>query len=187
MANTLVVKLSVESSLLRESKATSEGELTRVRTCGVRVELESSGNTRYISTVTPTMVVVELKPASRPVNVALLTFVVSFNIKSSAASISNLPVESGRVAIAIVLRTPPVEKLKATCADDLEQTVQSINSNAVAVLNFILLISGLLWYTDAAIIVLSSKMFRAIFPDKSVGDKLKGELCNLVSISKRCI
>ena len=101
---------------------------------------ESSGNTLYISTVTPTMVGAELKPASRPVNVALLIFVVPFNIKSSAASISNLPVDSGRDAIAIVLRTPPVEKLKATCADDLELIEQSVNSNAVATRNFMLLL-----------------------------------------------
>ena len=45
-SRTVVLKLMSESTASNSSKATSDGELTRVVTFGVRTESESSGKTR---------------------------------------------------------------------------------------------------------------------------------------------
>src|SRR5689334_8038142 len=106
-----VVKLRLPSLLLRSSNATSEGELTRVGTCevlklggpDVRPTSESFGKTRYISTRTFAISEVAEPLGSSPVKVAAVTCAPVGNKKSSALSISILPVLSGCVADAISL------------------------------------------------------------------------------------
>src|SRR5579884_661544 len=97
------------ATLSRLATATSDGELTRVGTCDVlnvggplvRATFESLGKTRYISTMTCPMSDTPAPPVNRPVNVAWLSTVEEARTKSSADSISNLPVLSGRDALAI--------------------------------------------------------------------------------------
>src|SRR5215471_13958796 len=115
----LSVKLRLGTMLSRESKATSEGELTRVGTSGVlkfggpevRATLESFGKTRYISaTTSPIVGAAPVVDTNNPVKVAELMNVVLLSTKSSAVSISILPPNPGRVARAILPSTFPVLK-----------------------------------------------------------------------------
>ncbi len=109
--------------LSRDSKATSEGEFTRVGTWEVektgsplvRPTSESAGNTRYISTRTVPMLPSDDPVGMRPWNVALVSLrEPPLTTKSSADSISILPALSGRDAVAILPSTSPVLKKKGT-------------------------------------------------------------------------
>src|SRR5579884_1832005 len=89
--------------LSRVATATSEGELIRVGTLGVRVVFESRGNTRYISATTSEILGAPLVPGTiRPTNDAVFIKVREPRTKSSPASISK-PLVSGRVATPIKL------------------------------------------------------------------------------------
>src|SRR5215472_4321035 len=111
------VKLALRTELVnvnpdplsRLSKATSEGELTRVGTCevekvggpDVRATLESFGKTRYISTTRSEMLGVPVPPTKRPTKDAEVMSVCDPSTKSSPASISKELPTSGRAATAI--------------------------------------------------------------------------------------
>ena len=113
----LVVKVkSPGVELSRESSATSDGELTRVGTCGVgnvggplvRPTFDAAGIRRRSRR---RHWWAELLAGIRPVNVALVIVVGPVSTKSSADSISNAPPEPGRDAVAInPLGSPVVKK-----------------------------------------------------------------------------
>src|SRR4029077_8439920 len=105
----------------RSSSATSDGELTLVGTFGVenagtvsgplvRPTLESAGKTRYTSTTTFFISLVDAPNGIRPVKAAPVISVCWVSTKSSPVSISNFPALSGRVAVAIRPSGLPVLK-----------------------------------------------------------------------------
>src|SRR5580704_8934919 len=103
---TIGMKLSDPLENWRSVTSTSDGELTRVGTLGVenvggplvRPTLESAGKTRYISTTTFDILLVDAPDGIRPVKAAPVINVSWLSAKSSPVSISNLPGLSGRVA-----------------------------------------------------------------------------------------
>src|SRR5262245_17008883 len=117
-------KLSEPSEDLRSSSASSDGELTLVGTFGVenvggplvRPTLESAGKTRYISTTTFDMLLVDAPNGIRPVKAAPVISVCWVSTKSSPASISNFPGLSGRTAVAILPSGLPVLKRNVSAA-----------------------------------------------------------------------
>src|SRR6266446_10899998 len=112
------MKLSDPSENLRSSSATSDGELTLVGTFGVenvggplvRPWLESAGKTRYTSTTTFFISLMDAPEGIRPVKAAPVINVCWVSTKSSPVSISNFPGLEGRVAVAIRPSGLPVLK-----------------------------------------------------------------------------
>src|SRR3984893_331926 len=108
----------------RWSNATSDGELTLVGTFGVEniggplvlPTLESAGKTRYTSTTTFFISLVDAPDGIRPVKAAPVINVCWGSTKSSPVSISNFPALSGRVAVAIRPSGLPVLKTNASAA-----------------------------------------------------------------------
>src|SRR5690349_4204455 len=80
----LVNDNSLDALLSREVSATSDGELARVGTWGVRVASESNGKTRYISATTCEIAVDPPEPGTMsPTNDAELMMVWEPRTKSS--------------------------------------------------------------------------------------------------------
>src|SRR6202043_3725691 len=82
----------------------------------VRPTLESAGKTRYISTTTFDILLVDTPAGIRPVKAAPVINVSWVSGKSSPVSISNLPGLSGRVAVATRPSGLPVLKTNASAA-----------------------------------------------------------------------
>src|SRR5262249_29617927 len=109
---------------LRSSSATSDGEFTLVGTFGVenvggplvRFTLESAGKTRYTSTTTFFISLVDAPNGIRPVKAAPVINVCWVRTKSSPVSISNFPGLSGRAAVAIRPSGVPVLKTNVSAA-----------------------------------------------------------------------
>src|SRR5215471_6659178 len=120
------MKFSDPSEDLRSSSATSDGELTLVGTFVVenvggplvRTTSESAGKTRYISTTTFDMLLVDAPDGIRPVKAAPVISVCCVSTKSSPVSISNFPGLSGRVAVAMRPSGLPVLKTNVSAAAD---------------------------------------------------------------------
>ncbi len=113
----------------RLSNATSDGELTLVGTFGVekvggplvRFTSESAGKTRYTSTTTFFISLVDAPDGIRPVKAAPVIEVCWVRTKSSPVSISNFPELSGRVAVAMRPSGLPVLKTKASASHGQRQ------------------------------------------------------------------
>src|SRR5262245_34992603 len=121
---TIGTKLSDPLENCRSVTSTSDGELTRVGTFGVenvggplvRPTSESAGKTRYISTTTFDMLLVDAPDGIRPVKAAPVISVCCVSTKSSPVSISNFPGLSGRVAVAMRPSGLPVVKTNESAA-----------------------------------------------------------------------
>src|ERR1700730_329019 len=128
----------------RWSNATSDGELTLVGTFGVEniggplvlPTLESAGKTRYTSTTTFFISLVDAPDGIRPVKAAPVINVCWVSAKSSPVSISNFPALSGRVAVAIRPSGLPVLKTKSAAAADSGITAAANVSAAIPVRAF---------------------------------------------------
>src|SRR5437868_9931 len=138
------MKFSDPSEDLRSSSATSDGELTLVGTFAVenvgdplvRPTSESAGKTRYISTTTFDMLLVDAPDGIRPVKATPVISVCCVSTKSSAVSISNFPGLSGRVAVAMRPSGVPVLKTKVSAAADSGITIAATVSAAIPVRAF---------------------------------------------------
>src|SRR5215475_14978977 len=123
---TIGMKLSDPSEAFLSATSTSDGELTRVGTLGVenvggplvRFTSESAGKTRYTSTTTFDILLVDAPDGIRPVKDAPVISVCCVSTKSSPASISNFPGLSGRTAVAMRPSGLPVLKTNVSAAAD---------------------------------------------------------------------
>jgi hypothetical protein len=122
---TIDAKPGAPAENCRWSSATSDGELTLVGTFGVenvggplvRPWLESAGKTRYTSTTTFFISLIDAPEGIRPVKAAPVINVCWVSTKSSPVSISNFPALSGRVAVAIRPSGLPVLKTNVSAID----------------------------------------------------------------------
>src|ERR1700730_7381675 len=128
----------------RWSNATSDGELTLVGTFGVEniggplvlPTLESAGKTRYTSTTTFFISLVDAPDGIRPVKAAAVINICWVSTKSSPVSISNFPALSCRVEVAGRPSGLPVLKTNASAAAGNGITTAANASAAIPVRAF---------------------------------------------------